>query len=391
MRTIAVVTVGRSDYGISKPILDQIRHDPSLRLQLIVAGGHLAPEFGLTVGEIESDGVPIDERVEMLLSSDTAGGLAKSMGLGIIGFAQAFERLRPDVLVLVGDRYEMHAAAAAALPFRLPVAHVHGGESSEGAIDEALRHSMTKMSHLHFAATDVSAARIVQMGEEPWRVTVSGAPSLDNLRVLRLMSRHELERLLHVDLTPPVLLVTYHPVTLELEDAETQIGEVLAALAESQATVIVTFPNVDARARSIRGMLEAFVAQTPRSQLVTNLGTRAYFSLMQQASAMVGNSSSGIIEAASFKLPVVDVGNRQRGRLRADNVISVNCDRREILRAIGVAASPAFRKRLADLVNPYGDGHAAERIVARLKEVALDARLVMKSFHDLHPHLEGVR
>lgn len=383
MRTVGVVTVARSDYGIYLPVLQRIQEDPDLRLHLIVAGMHLSPEFGLTVRAIEEDGFEVGERIEMLLSSDTPEGVAKSMGLGTIGFAQAYARYRPDILLVLGDRFEMVAAVVAALPFKIPVAHIHGGESTEGSIDEAIRHSITKMSHLHFVATETYARRVIQMGEEPWRVIVSGAPSLDNLRRIRLLSREELQEKYGLDLKAPFLLVTYHPVTLEYEQTEMQVRELLAAMEEIDSPVIFTYPNADTYSRVIIGMIQEFAARRPSAQLVINLGTQGYLSMMQYAAAMVGNSSSGIIEAASFKLPVVNIGNRQLGRVRGKNVIDVGYTRTEILAGIEKALSNEFRTTLSDMVNPYGDGHAAERIVDRLKHVKLNDELLRKRFYEM--------
>lgn len=382
MRTIGVVTVSRSDYGIYLPVLQRIQEEPELSLRLFVAGMHLSPEFGLTVRAIEKDGFEIIERVEMLLSSDTPVGIAKSMGLGTIGFAQAYARSRPDILLVLGDRFEMHAAVVAALPFKIPVAHIHGGESTEGAIDEAMRHSITKMSHLHFVATEAYAQRVIHMGEEPWRIVVSGAPSLDNLPRIHLLSREEIEKQYELDLKPPLLLATYHPVTLEYEQTETHIRELLAALEEVDATIVFTYPNADTGSRLIVQMIREFTARHPRTQIRVSLGTEAYFSLMNHAVAMVGNSSSGIIEAASFKLPVVNIGSRQRGRVHGKNVIDVGCTHSEILAGIKKAVSPEFRASLVDLVNTYGDGHAAERIVDRLKRVELNDKLLRKHFYE---------
>lgn len=383
MRRIGVVTVGRSDYGLYRPILQRIQADPALAPQLIVAGMHLSPEFGRTSDAIEEDGFEIAERVEMLVSSDTPEGVAKSMGLGIIGFAQAYGRSRPDLLVVLGDRFEMHAAALAALPFRLPVAHIHGGERSEGAIDDALRHSMTKLSHLHFVATDAYRQRVLQMGEEPWRVVVSGAPSLDNIRSTRLLGCDELERRFGVRLDESPLLVTFHPVTLEYERTEWEVMELLEALRSLARPVVFTLPNADAGGRLVTRLLTAFVQEHPFARLVPNLGPQGYFSLMALAAAMVGNSSSGIIEAPSFALPVVNVGSRQDGRLRAENVIDVGYDHQEIISGIRRALAPEYRARLRGLPNPYGHGRAAEIIVDHLKDVVIDNRLVVKRFVDL--------
>lgn len=383
MRTIGVVTVARSDYGIYLPLLRKIQADPDLQLHLIVAGMHLSPEFGLTVEAIEADGFEIGERVEMLLSSDTPEGIAKSMGLGTIGFAQAYGRFRPDILVVLGDRFEMHAAALAALPFKIPVAHIHGGEVTQGTIDDALRHSMTKLSHLHFVSTREYARRVIQMGEESWRVVVSGAPSLDNLRSVKLLKADELKARYGLRLDRPPLLVTFHPVTLEYEQTEWQVTELLAALEACGLPVVFTMPNADTSGRTIARMIEEFVATHSSAQAVDNLGTQGYFSMMAVAAAMVGNSSSGIIEAASFELPVANVGSRQRGRVRGANIIDVDYEQTSILEGLGKALDPQFRAKLRGIHNPYDSGGAAEKIVEVLKQVQLDDRIVTKCFHDL--------
>ena len=385
MRTIGVVTVGRSDYSLYLPILRRITQDAALSLRLYATGSHLSPEFGLTVQAIEADGFTIHERVEMLLSSDTPEAIAKSSGLGVIGFAQAYARARPDALLVLGDRFEMHAAALAALPFAIPVAHVHGGELTEGAMDDALRHSLTKLSHLHFVATETYAARVRQLGEEPWRVTVSGAPSLDNLRTVSLLSREQLAAQYGVPTDGAVLLATLHPATLEPERIGPQADEWLAALEAWRGPIVFTLPNADTHGRLIASKIRAFTARHPHARLVENFGTQGYFSMMAAAAAMAGNSSSGLVEAPSFALPVVNVGARQQGRLRADNVIDVGATREEIARGLARAADPAFRARLRGLRNPYGDGRAAERIVARLVELPLDARLIRKRFVDAVP------
>ncbi|MBI4513600.1 MAG: UDP-N-acetylglucosamine 2-epimerase (hydrolyzing) [Gemmatimonadetes bacterium] len=383
MRAIGVVTVARSDYGIYLSILRQIARRPGLRLHLFVSGMHLAPEFGLTVRTIEADGFEVADRIEMLVSSDTPEGISKSMGLGTIGFAQAFARSRPDLLCVLGDRFEMHAAAVAALPFRIPVAHIHGGEITEGAIDNALRHSLTRLSHLHFASLPEYARRLLQMGEEPWRITVSGAPSLDNLASVERVGLSELAASLDLPLTRPPLLVTFHPVTLEYDQADAQVAELLHALRAVDAPVVFTLPNADTSGRLVARRIAEFVRSRQDAFLVENLGTGAYFSMMANALAMVGNSSSGIIEAASFRLPVVDIGSRQRGRVKPVNVIECGYPREEIVGAIRRAVSEEFRKRLDALVNPYETGHAAEVIVDRLEAVDLDERLVVKRFIDL--------
>jgi UDP-hydrolysing UDP-N-acetyl-D-glucosamine 2-epimerase len=383
LRTIAVVTVGRSDFGIYLPVLRAIQSDPELSLHLIVTGGHLSATFGWTVNEIVAQGFEIGDRVDTLLSADTPEAIAISMGLGTLGLAQVYARVRPDLLLVLGDRYEMHAAAIAAVPFRIPIAHVHGGEVTHGAIDDALRHAITKYSHLHFASTEEHARRIVQLGEEPWRVTVSGAPSLDNLKTLSLMSQEELEAALQLKLDQSPIAVTFHPVTLQYEQTERQVDQLLTALAQFDAPMVITKANADTNGQTIIRKMEEFARERPRVRLVDNLGTRGYFSLMSRAAALVGNSSSGIIEAASFELPVVNVGLRQSGRPRSGNVIDVDCEAALITGALQRALDPNFKSSLRGIRNVYGDGTAARGIVERLRTTPLDARLTLKRFHDL--------
>ncbi len=382
LRRIGVVTSGRSDYGIYLPILRRMHTDPEIDLNLIITGMHLSPEFGLTFEDIKADGFKIAEKIEMLLSSDTPQGIAKSIGLGILGFGQAFANFRPDILVILGDRFEMFAAAIAALPFKIPLAHIHGGEVTEGAIDDALRHSMTKLSHLHFVATDEYARRVRQLGEEPWRITISGAPSLDNLTSLHILTKQELELKYNLILDSKPLLVTFHPVTLEYERTEWQIEEMLSALKIVNMPVIFTIPNADTSGRVINRRISEFVKEHDYARVFPNLGTQGYFSLMAQSAAVVGNTSSGIIEAPSFKLPVVNIGNRQKGRVKAKNVIDVGyfCD--DIMEGIRRAISPEFRQGLQDLNNPYGNGKASEIIIKRLKEIPLNDELIIKRFFD---------
>jgi len=382
MRTIGVVTVARSDYGIYLPVLRAIQEEAELQLQIFVSGMHLSPEFGLTVNMIEADGFEIAERVEMLLSSDTSEGIAKSIGLGVIGFSQAFTRTRPDILVVLGDRFEMYAAAVAALPFRIPVAHIHGGEVTQGAIDDALRHSLTKMSHLHIVSTQEYARRVEQLGEESWRITVSGAPSLDNLNSIQFLTAEELEACYNVRLKPPPLLVTFHPVTLEFEHTEWQINELLAALDTCGLSVVFTMPNADMKNAVIRQKIAEYKKTHSNAWILDNFGMQGYFSMMRAASAMVGNSSSGIVEAALVKLPVVNIGIRQHGRIRSRNIIDVGYKTDEILEGIKNATSESFRQSLEGLQSPYGDGRAAGRIVESLKKAPLDHRLFIKRFID---------
>jgi UDP-hydrolysing UDP-N-acetyl-D-glucosamine 2-epimerase len=382
MRTIGVVTVARSDYGIYVPVLRRIQQAPELGLRLYVSGMHLSPAHGLTVRMIENDGYEAFDRIDMLMSSDTPEGIAKSLGMGVVGFSQSFARERPDVLLVLGDRFEMFAAALAALPYRIPVAHLHGGELTFGAIDDSLRHAMTKLSHLHFASTKEYAARIMQLGEEPWRVTVSGAPALDRLADQRLLSPQELSSRFQVSFEKPPLLVTFHPVTLEYDRIQWQMEQLLEALDAVDLPVIFTAPNADTQNSVVRTMIESYVRRKLSSALVDNFGSEAYFSAMACSAAMVGNSSSGIIEAPSFELPVVNIGIRQEGRVRAPNVIDVGYGSSEIRAGISRALSPEFHREIEGSVNPYSCGNAASVIVERLATVPLDERLILKRFFD---------
>lgn len=383
MRKIFVVTVGRSDYGIYKPLLEALLHQPGVDLKLVASGMHLSPEFGLSINLILEDGYPIAHRVEMLLGSDTPQAIAKSIGLGVIGFSQVYAQEQPDLLVVLGDRFEMYAAALATLPFKIPVAHIHGGELTQGAMDDVLRHSMTKLSHLHFTATDEYARRVIQMGEEPWRVVACGALGLENIRSYHKLDRSQMEQKLGIKLSQPPIIVTYHPVTFEFENAAWQIGELLGALESTQLPIVFTKANADTNGRIINREIERFVGNHEKSVLVDNLGTSGYFSLMSMAGIMVGNSSSGILEAASFHLPVVNIGNRQKGRTHANNVIDVDYPREAIWQGIEKGLSNAFRNGLANLINPYFKPDTAETIASRLAHVELDHELIAKGFHDL--------
>lgn len=368
----------------------KIQQDSSLHLHLVVSGMHLSPAFGLTINDIERDGFEPADRVDMLLSSDTPEGIAKSMGIGTIGFADSYARVRPDILLVLGDRFEILAAVSAVSPFNIPVAHIHGGESTEGAIDESYRHAITKLSHLHFVSAEPYFFRIVQMGEEPWRVKITGAPGLDNLQNIgKSESNDALDTWLR-DVGENFLLATYHPATLDSSDTGSQMDELLSALDHSGLPVLFTYPNADAGNRAIINKIQIFQAERSRVRVETNLGSDRYFNLMGRAAAMVGNSSSGIIEAASFRLPVVNIGARQQGRIRPVNVLDVACDRAQILSAVKHAVSSIFKESLKSLINPYGDGHASERIVDRLKTVNLNQRLLQKRFHDLGAVQSGI-
>ena len=383
-KKICVVTGTRAEYGLLRWVMEGIRQSPVLDLQLIATGMHLSPEFGLTVRDIEADGFSIDRKVEMLLSSDTPVGVAKSMGLGMIGFADALAELQPDLMLVLGDRYEIFAAAAAAMIARVPIAHLHGGESTEGAFDEAIRHSITKMSHLHFVAAEEYRQRVIQLGEDPQRAFLVGGLGVDNILSLKLLDRLALEAALDFRLGVKNLLVTFHPVTLEKGTAAGQMGELLAALdALTETHVIFTLPNADTEGRALIQQIQAFVERHPkRAKAFASLGQLRYLSTVALVDAVVGNSSSGLAEVPSFRKPTINIGDRQRGRLRAASVIDCTPDRNAILAAMSEVGTPGFQARLAATVNPYGNGGASAAIVRILERHPLDG-LLKKGFHDL--------
>ncbi len=387
-RKIAVVTSSRADYShLYWPLHDLAAH-PDVELQLIAMGAHLSPAFGLTVQDIERDLFPIAGRVECLLSSDTDVGMAKTIGIAALGLADLLGKLRPDLLLLIADRYEMLAPASVALALRIPVAHIEGGEISEGAIDDAVRNALTKMSHIHFTTTHNARARVIAMGEETWRVHRSGAPSLDHLRRSRLLTRAEIEQKLGLDLGQPTLLVAYHPVTL-LCDTTSEADALFRALEQTEGQIVFTYPNSDAGSYDLIDRARKFASTHPSAHLFINLGSIAYWSLLREVDVLVGNSSSGIMEAASFAVPVVDIGMRQQGRERARNVISAAPDAGVILERIGAARCSGFRRSLAGMENPYGDGHASERIVEILTAVSLTPDLLIK--RSMSPIRDGSR
>ena len=320
-------------------MFDAIQAEPGLELMLVVAGAHLSPALGLTVNEIEADRRNIGARVEMPLDDDTGTSCAIAMGRGTIGFAQAYAQLRPDILLVLGDRYEMHAAAAAAVPMNIPMAHIHGGELTFGAIDDSFRHSITKMAHLHFVTTKDYGRRVIAMGEEPWRVTVSGAPSLDKLARQKLPDRQAIEQRFSIPLDPAPLLVTYHPETRQ-QIAGYGIEELLAALAGTDRPMVFSAPNADPGQQAVRTAIDAFMRGRANAYFVENFGYEYYFGMLASAAAMVGNSSSGLVEAPSFRLPTVNIGDRQKGRTRAANVLDTPAERSAIAKALTTALSP---------------------------------------------------
>ncbi|MEO0534977.1 MAG: UDP-N-acetylglucosamine 2-epimerase [Cyanobacteria bacterium P01_A01_bin.123] len=380
-RKICVVTGTRAEYGLLRWVMDGIQQAPNLTLQTVATGMHLSPEFGLTYRNIEQDGFVIDQKVEMLLSSDTPTGLAKSMGLGLIGFGDALQALKPDLMVVLGDRFEIFSAVAAALVARIPVAHLHGGETTEGAFDDAIRHSITKMSHLHFVAAKAYRDRVIQLGEHPERVFCVGGLGIDNIKRLKLLDRSELETALGFKLGKRNLLITFHPVTLEQTTAREQMLELLAALDTLPEThLIFTMPNADTDGRILFQLIEDFVASHANAQVYTSLGQLRYLSCLAQVDGVVGNSSSGLIEAPSFKKGTVNVGDRQRGRLKASSVIDCAPERQAIANAVKQLYTPEFQSILNTVENPYGTGGASEHVVKTISHFPLD-NVLKKTFY----------
>jgi len=383
MRKICVVTGTRAEYGLLYWLMKEIEASNELELQLIVTGMHLAPEFGLTFQHIEKDGFRNNKKVEMLLSSDSEVGVTKSMGLGMIGFADAFNELRPDMLVLLGDRFELLSAASAALIFRIPIVHIHGGETTEGAFDEAIRHSITKMSHLHFTATEQYRKRVIQLGEYPERVFNVGGTGIDNITRLDLLSKEELEKGINFQLDKKNLLVTYHPVTLEMSTAQQQFAELLLALDDLSDTCLVfTKANSDTNGRIINEMIDNYVdSNTDKSIAFTSMGQLRYLSTMQYVDGVIGNSSSGLLEAPTFKIGTINIGDRQKGRIQAASVINCHPTKESISKGIDRLFSKDFREQLKTVENPYGHGGAARKCVDAIQEYCkID---IKKSFYDM--------
>jgi len=386
MRKIAVVTGTRAEYGLLYWIIKGIHDDLELELQLIVTAMHLSTEFGMTVKEIEKDGFPIVDKVEMLLSSDSEASISTSMGIGMIGFANSYKRLKPDMLIVLGDRFEILSAVCAAIPFRIPVAHIHGGESTEGQIDEPIRHAVTKMSHIHFTTTEKYKKRVMQMGENPKNIFSFGAPGLDNINNLNLLNKEELFKALGLDGHERIGVVTYHPVTLEENTAEKQISELLEALKLFKDILwIFTMTNADTGGRVIIKKTKEFTHNNPKQgKAFQSLGQLKYLSLLKNAEVMVGNSSSGLIEAPSFELPVVNIGDRQLGRIRTENVVDVcECEKGPIVDGIRKAISLEMKKSLQGLRNPYGEGRSSGKIVEKVKSIQLGESLIKKSFYEI--------
>ncbi len=383
MRKLCIVTGTRAEYGLLYWLMKEIEADSDLELQIIATGMHLSPEFGLTYKEIGKD-FKINKKIEMLLSSDTAIGISKSMGLAQISFAEAYDELKPDVVIVLGDRYEIFSAVSAAMIARIPIAHLHGGETTEGAFDEAIRHSITKMSHLHFTAAEEYRKRVIQLGENPEYVFNVGGMGIENIKRLPLLSREEFEKSINFTLAKKNLLVTFHPVTLEKSTANVQFQELLNAIDDLQEThLIFTKSNSDTDGRIINQMIDAYVAKNHhKSVCFTSLGQMRYLSALQYVDAVVGNSSSGLAEAPSFKIGTINIGDRQKGRLKADSVIDCQPTRESILQALDRLYGTEFQKTLKTVISPYGDGRASQQIASVLKKSDL-SMILMKVFYSI--------
>lgn len=383
MKKICVVTGTRAEYGLLYWFLKEIESDKELQLQVIVTGMHLSPEFGLTYKEIEKE-FKINKKIEMLLSSDTSVGISKSMGLAQISFAESYDELKPDIVIVLGDRYEIFSATSAAMIARIPIAHIHGGEKTEGAFDESIRHSITKMSHLHFTATNEYKNRVIQLGEHPSRVFNVGGMGIENIKRLKLLSKDEFEKSIEFKLNIKNILVTFHPVTLENSTAKEQFQQLLDAIDELEDTnIIFTKANSDTDGRVINQMIDEYVTKNfQKSVQFTSLGQLRYLSALQYVDAVVGNSSSGLAEAPSFRIGTINIGDRQKGRIKASSVIDCEANKNSIVKAFAKLYSKEFQETLKTTINPYGDGCASKKIVEILKNVNLK-NILKKSFYDL--------
>ncbi len=383
MKKVCIITGSRAEYGLLCQLMHGISNSKNLDLQIIATGMHMSHEFGMTYKQIEKDGFKIDKKLEILLSSDSPVGVSKSIGLGAISFSETLNDLKPELLVVLGDRFEILSASIAALISRIPVAHIHGGELTEGSIDESIRHSITKMSHLHFVSHEVYKNRVIQLGEDPKKVFNVGALGIDNIKNLTLLDKETLQKSMKFVFGKRNLLVTFHPVTLENQSSKRHIEELLFAVNKIEDTsIIFTMPNADTDGRIIFEMIEKFVEKKSNLKAFKSLGQLKYLSCLKYVDAVIGNSSSGIIEVPTFKKPTINIGERQRGRLKADSVIDCDSDRFSIEKALKKAFSTKFQSTLKDIVNPYGDGGAADRIIDILEKVSLPG-ITKKKFYDI--------
>ena len=386
MKRIGIMTGTRAEYGLLKPLMQEINKDNDLELYLIVSGMHLSPEFGMTYQEIEEDGFEINAKVEMLLSSDSPAGISKSIGLGVIGFADEFQRADLDMLILLGDRYEALSAAICAMVMRIPIAHLHGGELTEGAIDEGIRHSITKMSYLHFTSTEQYRNRVIQLGENPERVFYVGALGVENIKKINLMTKEELERAIHFEIDENTVVVTYHPVTLENNTVEEQFLNLLKVLDRNpKIRMIFTKANADTNGRIVNELIDKYAAQNrERACAFMSLGQKRYLSALKYCRIVIGNSSSGIIEAPSFGKPIINIGDRQKGRICADSVINCGYTQQEIQQAMETALTEEFENKARNCRNPYEKENTAANIISVIKDYLLNDKIKLKKgFYDI--------
>lgn len=384
-KKIVIVTATRAEYGLLRPLILALKDTEDFNVEIAATGAHLSPEFGLTYREIENDNIQINKKIEILLSSDTAVSISKSMGLAIISFAEYFDETRPDALLVLGDRYETLAVCCAAMNAQIPIIHLYGGETTEGAVDEAIRHAITKMSYLHFTSTEQYRKRVIQLGEHPERVFTVGAIGIENAVRMTLMSKQELEESICFSLDKPYAIVTYHPVTLEEGQTQSQFQEILHAIDKhSEMKYIFTKANADANGRIVNKMIDGYTDGNPSAVAFESLGALRYLSALQYAQMVIGNSSSGLVEAPSFHIPTINIGDRQKGRLQADSVINCKPLEWDVAGAMDLAASKEFRDKLADAINPYGDGNTSGKIVKIMKEKLVDGTVnLKKEFYDI--------
>ena len=386
-RKICVITTSRAEYGLLYWLMKEIQNDSDLKLQLIAAGMHIEAKFGSTYKIIERDRFKIDEKINMSMADDTELGIVKSIGLGCTGFASAFQKLKPDIIVLLGDRFELISAFTAALVMKIPIAHIGGGETTEGAMDEAIRHSITKMSVIHFPSTEIYRKRIIQMGENSRFVFNYGSLSLDNVKKLKLLNKDELQKALDFNLNGKIAIVTYHPVTLEKDTASGQIVTILKAIDSINCKAIFTMANADIGGSKINKAIREFCDKNPEKyKFLDNLGQINYYSSLKNFDLMIGNSSSGLIESAAFRIPVVNIGDRQKGRIRGENVIDVRCSKVQIEKAIKTGLSDGFINKIKNMKNPYAkyqDGKVNYRTKEKLKKLKIDESLLKKKFYDI--------
>lgn len=383
-KIISILTATRAEYGLLKPIISKLNRIEAFDVRLVVTGAHLSSEFGSTYKEIETDGLRIDEKIEILLSSDTPASISKSMGLAMISFADYFEKLKPDLLIVLGDRYETLAVAMTAMNQKIPIAHLYGGETTEGAIDESIRHAITKLSYLHLTSTEAYRKRVIQLGEHPDRVFNVGAIGIENIINETLLSKDALSEALKIDLEKPYAVVTFHPVTLENESAAEQVVSLLEACKETKhLSFIFTKANADAEGRSINQCIEQYALENENIILFDSLGMLRYLSSLKYCSMVIGNSSSGLVEAPSFGVPTINIGDRQKGRLQAESIINCEPTKPSILEAIQQALSDDFKKRAKETLNPYGSGRTSDQVIKILKDHVLEGKIdLKKTFYD---------